>query len=767
MSKHSNTTTRSRLVLLSPSREDMVDGAFTLVLVMIALIGFRTTFSGSLFLVVGLLGTLLGLIIAHLANALRQPVIALAAATAVVFFLLGGAIALRGTAVAGLLPSGATLRGLAGQSVHGWKDLLTTLPPVDGDGPLLVLPYLMGLLAGVAGLCVARRSRPALAPLAVPLAVLILVILLGVNSPAALILQGAVFGAVALAWIAVRAQRLRPPLQNGSGRVARLATATGLLALSALGADVVGPHVPGADAHQRVVLRSYVAPPFDVGQYPSPLAAFRKYTKPANGSLYATELFRISGLPAGTPVRIATLDDYDGLTWRAANQPIVAETVADTFQRVGTTIDNPARGQRVSYTVTIARGYSGVWLPDVGALTRLQFSGADAELHATYFRYNLATGTGVVPDGLGAGDSYRASAVMADDSRLQPTDVLASAGVLVSTQSAFLRSEAVQWSGATGTTAQRVLALAQHLYTIGKYSDGEHPNERYLPGHYQGRLGVFVNSPQVVGDDEQFAAAYALMINQLGAPARVVFGAIPEADGVVKGSDVHAWVEVELADGAWRMIPTDAFMNRNSKPQQQPPQPQQQQQNVNVPPPSRVKPRSTLADADAANTTSSVSQKKTAAHGASGPTIPSWVINMGRWGGPPVGLVVLVCALIIGLKAQRRHRRRTRGTPARRLAQGWREILDHARDLGTVVPPARTRREQLALLSAHGVADLAHAADAYVFGAAEPAEEAAVAYWREVDDVRKVMSVAVGRWGRWRAALSIASLRRPATESSR
>lgn len=768
MSRHVSNTTRSRLVYLAPTREDLVDAAFSLLLVALALYGFRTTYSGWLFLTAGVAGTLLGLLIAHLANALRQPLIALAGMSAAVFFLLGGAVALHGTAIAGVLPSGATLRGLADQSVHGWKDLLTTLPPVDGSGPLLVLPYLLGLLGGVSALSLARRTRPPLSPIAAPLLVLMLVILLGSNTPAALLLQGAFFGVFALAWAAVRGHRLRPPLQNGSGRTTRFATAVALLAVAAAGAAVVGPHVPGVGDNQRLVLRNYVAPPFDVGQYPSPLAAFRRYTKPADQTLYSTTLFHISGLPSGTLVRIATLDDYDGDTWRASNQQSAPGVVPDTFQRVGTSIDNPNHGSAISYAVTIGKGYSGVWLPDVGALIELDFTGTDAQAHSDYFRYNLATGTGVVPDGLRSGDSYHARAVTSGSAPLRSSDVLASSGAIVTANAAFLHSQAVQWSGGSGGPTQRVLALARYLYSRGKYSDGEPPNQHYLPGHYEGRLQRFVNDPtdpQIVGDDEQYAAAYALMINSLGIPARVVLGAKLEAGGDVKGRDVHAWVEVQLADGTWRTVPTDTFMNRDSRPQQHPPQPQHVAPNVVVPPPSQVKPRSTLADADAADTRSSLSQNKRAAarHSGSG-GVPGWIIAAARWGGPPVGLLALVCGLIIGLKARRRHARRTRGTPANRLARGWHEILDHARDLGASIPYGHTRREQALLLAAHDVAPLARAADAHVFGADDPTAETAVAYWLEVDAARKRMSSGVGTWARVRAALSIASLRRPAVE---
>ena len=63
---------------------------------------------------------------------------------AVVFFLLGGPLCLRSVGDTAFVPGGQTLSTLVDQAIFGWKDLLTTLPPVDGDGPLLVLPWLLG-----------------------------------------------------------------------------------------------------------------------------------------------------------------------------------------------------------------------------------------------------------------------------------------------------------------------------------------------------------------------------------------------------------------------------------------------------------------------------------------------------------------------------------------------------------------------------------------------------------------------------------------------
>ena len=761
MSRHTDPATSGRRVNLVPTRDDLVDAGFVLGLMLLALIGFRTTYSGIEYLVAGMSGAVLGLLIAHLANVLKQPMIAIAAATLAVFFLLGGAIVLRGTALAGILPSGDTFRGLADQSVHGWKDLLTTLPPVDGSGPLLVLPYILGLLGGVGGFSLARRVRPAAAPVIAPLLVLVAVILLGTQSPAAQLLQGGVFAVAALGWTSLRSQRLRAPLQNGSGRLTRAVTVGVLLVVATGGASLIAPHVPGAGDTRRTVLRSYVDPPFDVGQYSSPLAGFRKYTKPAK-TLYNTELFRVSGLPRGTAVRIAALDAYDGVTWTAANRAAGTGSVPDTFQRVGREIDNAAAGRDVSYRVSIGAGYKQLpvrladafWLPAAGSLTELDFHGKNAARHSDFFRYNLATGTGVVPDKLASGDSYSARAVLPSVPDLRPTDVLA-ADVSPDVQGEEFKTKAAEWAGSDANRTAQVIAVGDRLKRVGHYTDGEAGNATFLPGHYRERLLTqFLGNPQVPGDDEQFAAAYALMITQLGVPARVVFGALPESDGVVRGRDIHGWVEVQLADSSWRAIPPDAFISKVLAKKEQPEQ-QKEQQGKIVPPPARGTPRSSLDDVSDAAARSRTAQRTATDERAAG-GIPAWVITTGKWVGGPLLVIGLLCALIVLVKVQRRRLRRTRGTPAGRLARGWREIVDHARDLGSpAVLAGTTRKEQAALLAAHDLSLLARSADSHVFGPADPDDAAATTFWREVDATRRRMSRTVGRRRRLRAALNL------------
>lgn len=749
---------------LRPSAAELVDAGFLLVLSAAALSGLASTFTGWGFLVVGLAGVALGIVVVHVSSALRLPVAVPLVTVAALFFLLGGPLCLRGTGAG--LPGPRAFDQLGHQVVAGWKDLLTTLPPIDGGGPLLVLPWVAGLAAGTLGALLTRMDRgPAwlrtTLPLLAPTALLAGVILLGLLRPQSLWVQGVGYAVTALAWLALRAWRTSAPVESGRGRGGRLLVGAGMVALAGVLALPVGTWASASD-DGRLVLRTYVEPPFDVGQYPSPLAAFRRYVEPDPRTpdpynLYDETLLTVDGAPAGTRLRIAALDHYDGVVWGAANDTIPG-TTDDIFQRVSSTIDNPVEGDELEVTVTVGEGYDSVWLPTIGALQGIAFPG---EEQADSFRYNLATRTGVVPDRVGPGDRYRFTTVVPDDS----LSVDSQPSTLTSTSAgaaAFLDTQAVQWSAGESLPLRRLFAIADHLKGEGKYSDGVVPAEQiYHPGHHVQRLGDgFVNDVIMAGNDEQYAATMALLAGRIPLPARVVLGAVVPEDGVIEGKDMQAWVEVQVADGSWRTLPTDTFMDYD-KPAKRPPQPQQKMSGTVVPPPAPIPPPSTAGEQTDAELRARKGDRDPDDDGFS---LPGWLRALGVYVGLPLLALLALAGAVIGAKALRRRRRRTHVVVSRRLVGAWRELVDHARDLGATGPLAGTRREQGLLLATAGATaeapGLARRADQHVFGPVPPDDETAAAYWTAIDEERRAMSESVSRRRRWLAAVNPASLRR-------
>ena len=125
----------SRLFLPGmPSRDVLVDLAFSLVLVTIALVGFRTGFIGWEWILAAAVGVVLGTVVAHVAVARSWPLLATVLVLAALHFVLGGPVAVRGDLIGGVIPSLQTLTDLAVTPVTGWKEWLTLLPPVVHRG---------------------------------------------------------------------------------------------------------------------------------------------------------------------------------------------------------------------------------------------------------------------------------------------------------------------------------------------------------------------------------------------------------------------------------------------------------------------------------------------------------------------------------------------------------------------------------------------------------------------------------------------------------
>jgi hypothetical protein len=745
-----------------------LDAAFLLAGSACALAGFAATYLGQRPLAVGLLGVLVGGGLGALARLRGWPAVTAPALAGVAYFAVGTPLVLRS------LDVGAMAEVL----VHGWKDLLTVVPPVAGDGPLVAVPWALGLAAGVAGMLLAGRAGrgpvDVASPALVPVLLLLTVVLLGVDRPVALPVTGGLLAALSVGWVALRT-RLRTDRGlagvpgaaggGGAGGGSRRALRPGLALAMVAGAVALAVPAAGwalGEDPDRQTLRRHVAPPFDIGQYPSPLAGFRRYVEqpePTVGNLYDAELWSVRGLPAGTRMRLAVMDEYDGTVWGAsehATDPAFAEAAppgpaarASSYQRVSSVIDNPARGRHVEARVRLGEGFEGVFVPTAGAVQGLRLDRDTDDL-----RYNLAAQAAVVPDGLGPGDGYTFAAVLEDDALVEeaegwfgPRDG-AEAG-------AFLDTAAQTWSQGGRTPMDRVRMIARHLRTEGRYSDGVAAAERiYHAGHGVKRLGEeFVDAAPMAGNDEQYAATMALMANRVGVPARVVLGAVLPEDGVVRGEHVQAWVELRVADGSWRTLPTEEFMG-TTKPARKPPQAERHVVGKVVPPAPQLPPPATQRDLD----DSQLSTRRLAQDDdrVEAP-LPGWVRAVLVYAGVPMLAVLLVLGAIVSAKALRRRRRRRARRPSARVAGAWRELVDHARDLGRPVPPG-TRRAQGGTLGESGTR-LAAAADGLVFGPRPPAAEGAAAYWAEVDAARRDLSREHGRWRRFRAAVDVRTLR--------
>lgn len=748
-------TLTAQLRLLRPSTADLVDAGFLAAACLLALAGFVTGFDGPRFVLVAAIGVLAGIGAGHVAVTYRWSWAYAALLAGVAYFLLGGPLAVPGDALAGFLPTPASVTTLGSLLVTGWMEFLTTLPPVDGAGDYLALPLVLALLAGAVGYCVARRSRSPWVALLVPLALFCLVTALGTLDAPLALLQGLGLAAVSLGWLAVRFPRRRRVLGSGRPGRTQLVLGTGMLAAALLGGTVLAPVLPGVAA-ERTVVRTELEPPIDVRQYPSPLVGFRTFSGQDLKLYWDTPLLQVDGVASGTLLRLAVLDRWSTATWSGLGEGGVD---GSGFDRLGARVPNPPLTGVTETTVRVLDGYAhnpslNAWVPSLGRVAAVQFEGGTAQRHRDNYRFNLSTDQAFVPDRLDAGDvllidsapltGYASIAGYPAPGDGQRQDD-ASTAFLASTTQRLAAGDAEQWAQ---------LAFVAKQLKEGAWSDGTRAGEeQYLPGHGQYRLNQFVTGAQFVGSDEQYAATFALMASRLGYPARVVFGAEVPAGGEVRGKNIQAWVELSVDGAGWVSVPTSVFTpERSKKPEQNQQQNNDQESAQNVPPPNPVPPPGTydeMTDTDPASARAELPPGEEFWR-------TFWAV-MG-WVGPPLGLLALIAGTIVGLKALRGHRRRTRGAASTRIAGGFAEVLDAARDVGRGVPGGTTRREASELVGRDDVRQLARDADAAIFGAGEISQERVGEYWREVASARSAMVSELPWWRRGLARLSLASL---------
>lgn len=751
------------------SRAGAVDLGVIALLMAAALVGFAPTFGGASFVLAAAAGGVAGLGLAWLGARIAWSLLPLAAATVVTYGVLAGPIAFPDTTVAGFLPTLRTLRGLALGVVTSWKGLLTVAPPVDVFPELRVVPLIAALVTAVlAGSLALRARRPAWALLP-PAVLLVGVIGLGTADVVLPLVQGLVFGAVALAWAAWRrAAGTSPPEAIGETttgrrdvsrrlRQRRLRDAVVLLAAASAVTAAVFP-LATPDGPRRV-LRDVVVPPLDLREYPSPLAGYRSYVK----DLEEEVLFTVTGLPEDGRVRLTTMDAYTGTVIDVAGGAPGTGSASGAFTPVGERIPGAEGLDAVPIEVEI-RAYDDVWVPVAGETHAVRFEGERSEDIEGGLYANTATGAVLTTRGLREGDRYTVEATVPAAPDLDQVAGQPAAAVRLPQPDRLpdaVASLADTFAAGAATPYDQAVALRDALVTGGVFSDGLEGQPTSRAGHGAERLNTLLTGSQMVGDDEQFAVAFVLMARQLGLPARAVMGFHPEeplpegSTWEVRGTDVHAWAEVAFDGVGW--VPFDVTPDEDQPPQDQDPRANSvpEPQVIQEPPPPEEPaepPLQPVPDPAEAEQEEETEQDWTR------------FLPLLGFAAIPLALLLVPLLVIVLAKSVRRRRRRRAADPVLRVSGGWRELEDAAVDLGHSVAPSSTRRATALSLQEQypgvGTITVAERADEVVWGTGEPTEADIAAFWSEIDEVLGTMSKTVGRRRWFRSRISRRSLAR-------
>jgi hypothetical protein len=306
---------------------------------------------------------------------------------------------------------------------------------------------------------------------------------------------------------------------------------------------------------------------------------------------------------------------------------------------------------------------------------------------------------------------------------------------------------AAEFAGTSADPIDQLEAIRLALVNNGFLSHGRASDT--VPsraGHGADRITELFERNQMIGDQEQYESAFALMARSLGYPARVVMGFAPDiVEGQpveVTGDDVTVWVEVAFDGIGW--VAFNPTPEETDIPQDQVPQPQSEPQ-----PQVRQPPR---ADNDDEKLLSPVElEESDDDDNGLGFILPGWVIVLGLSLLIPAAIVFIPLLIIGAIKARRARMRRETGPAHDRVAGAWQELTDRYSELGFEVPSKLTRvlvagrlEEQLGA-ETPALRPLAAETDEAVFSGQSVNEDRTEKVWTEAMGAVELATQAVSR----------------------
>lgn len=634
---------------------------------------FALPFLGFTGAVAAIGGTVLGVLIALVVRRWHLGIISTVTLMLGVFLAFGSTLAATDPLGRKFYPTLSGLQVLVTSTVTCWRDALTAALPLTPLGGAAVLPLITCLVTALlAGLAAAsRRPWVALVPATI---CLVVAIAWGAQVVPAARWAGAGYFLVVLLWCALvtgsatKARTRRVNLAVGrqkSGFTRPLAMVAVTVVICLASASLAGITERG----NREVLRTHVLPPVELEDFISPLASFRHLSRDWKDKTIA----EVKNYPAGSRVRFAAMNAYDGTVFKIDPQLNVQ------FVQVDSVLDKQVSADSTAYVKLV--NYDQPWVPLLGDAYSLKV--ASQPKPVIYYSTSLRSAFTTSPANL----SYQvgfAKDRIPNDSRISGLEfdpIPQGKDEAVPTEITELNN---QLTARATTPLQKVRNVESYLSGQGFFSDGSDGLSR--PGHRAARMSQFFQGKELIGDDEQYAVAMALMVRAFGAPARVVLGAYPadkKAGGnlKLKGDNVHAWVEVKFKDVGW--VPFDPTPPRERVPRTDQPQPKSvpKPQVLQPPPPPATPP-----------VLPHVEKRAHADNPSTGMQILAALAVAAKYGS---WLLLLLSPILLVLLAKwyRARRRRKAKEPGKRLRGAWEEIVDRFRDRGVRLPAGATRQE--------------------------------------------------------------------------
>ena len=349
-------------------------------------------------------------------------------------------------------------------------------------------------------------------------------------------------------------------------------------------------------------------------------------------------------------------------------------------------LDDPLPEGATAVTNTIEiKDLGGHFLPTAGIPRQLDLRSVDGKDPDP--RMNLGTGTIALPGGVPDGLTYEVrSAIPPEvsedqlrDAKIRSVDHSKELELLPKP----VRNLAADLVQGHDAGWEQMAAIRDEFVNSGFYD----ATPDTPPGHSYGRIAAMLTDPaRIVGFEEQYAAAAALMAEVAGLPVRVVVGYEIPPDAWKNGSadvtadDISAWVELDAGDLGW--VPVDVTPDRSRTPDPEAQGATTQQVAIPNPPPPPPPPPEVQPPRQEERKPDDKNIDPITFRWGDGAGLAAWAVVAAGVATVPILLLLAFVALVVGWKAVRRWRRRTRPTTTGRIAGAWAEAIDRCTEAG-------------------------------------------------------------------------------------
>ena len=259
-----------------------------------------------------------------------------------------------------------------------------------------------------------------------------------------------------------------------------------------------------------------------------------------------------SGNPRAAYWRLYALDQFDGTTWRSSDPEAQHGQIVSTPAQLAPGLPS---GLAIDQRYRILTDFVDRWLP-------MAYPPLTVSVPFGVIRYDPELTAAVAPDTFGEGFEYSVRSDLVsptpqelDEVSVVPADLV---GIGVPDRYTFVPDDvppavlqiARAWTENAPTPYRKVLAIQERFVSSGSF--------RYSldvrPRADANALVDFLTRTRT-GFCQQFAAAMAILVRELGIPARVAVGFRPGSQSgdtfTVSTEDAHSWVEVLLPGYGW------------------------------------------------------------------------------------------------------------------------------------------------------------------------------------------------------------------------